>query len=355
LSKIDEQIAAAKAAVLELRASVEALAAAVEAIVPPVLTVRDFGAKGDGKTDDTESLRLAFSAGVFRIPAGRYMVDATKTLLLPVGAEVVMDPDTILQVIPNASPKYCVLRTTARNKILGGQVLGDRQNHTYVDTGDKYRTHEWGYGIHVQGTDCEVDGTIISDCTGDGLAVSGDDQVIRNVISRNNRRQGLSLFDSRRFRAYDCKFLLTNGAPNGPCCGVDMEPDEGGEIVDAVFERCEASDNARSGFVALARSTVAGNISFTMIDCVTNNNANGTHVKGLNGKVTASIMGGTHVNRAAGARIETGAALRVSGATFAFVGKDRSDFEVTGTDTRTKWDLQVLSGGILTAGLNFYR
>ena len=41
------------------------------------LNVKHFGAKGDGKTDDTEAIKKAFAAGVNNFTPGTYIVNQT--------------------------------------------------------------------------------------------------------------------------------------------------------------------------------------------------------------------------------------------------------------------------------------
>ncbi|MCC7184498.1 MAG: hypothetical protein IT509_13165 [Rhodocyclaceae bacterium] len=63
--------------------------------VPNIKNVRDFGAAGDGVTDDTAAFRLAMSAlrssggGTFYIPTGTYIISAT--IFVPSGATVTGD------------------------------------------------------------------------------------------------------------------------------------------------------------------------------------------------------------------------------------------------------------------------
>ena len=50
---------------------------------PLVVNVRDKGAKGDGRTDDTEAIQAAIdevggTGGTVLVPSGTYMVDAVK-------------------------------------------------------------------------------------------------------------------------------------------------------------------------------------------------------------------------------------------------------------------------------------
>jgi hypothetical protein len=137
---------------------------------------------------------------------------------------------------------------------------------------------------------------------------------------------------------------------------VDFEPDSG-SITDARLERCTARNN-RAGFLGWVRSTVTGSVDVTLVDCITDNNANGHHASGLNGKVSMKVQGGTHTNRASGVRAETGSTISVDGGTFAFTGKTRTPFTLTGTDSRTKYDLYVPAAtvpGKIVAGTNTYK
>jgi len=65
----------------------------LHAIEPPQgyhRDVRDFGAKGDGTTDDTAAIQAAMDAGDVYLPPGYYRV--TKTLVLHEGISMVGKP-----------------------------------------------------------------------------------------------------------------------------------------------------------------------------------------------------------------------------------------------------------------------
>ena len=84
---------------------------------PLVVNVKDKGAKGDGRTDDTEAIQAAIddvggTGGTVLVPGGTYMVDAVdkqRRLALRTDMTLELAKDAILKAIPNDSRKYSVL------------------------------------------------------------------------------------------------------------------------------------------------------------------------------------------------------------------------------------------------------
>jgi hypothetical protein len=280
-----------------------------------------------------------------------YLIDAAKGLKITV--PVVLDPKAILVEKANSLARDCLVEVVA-GSISGGQIMGDRDNHIFDDPNS---TDEWCYGLRLSGNGTKASNITVSSCTGDGIGVTGDDVVLDHVVSQGNRRNAVSVFACKGFRAFDCTFADTSGAQYGPCAGIDFEPDSG-SITDARLERCVARNN-RAGFLAWVRQTVSGNVDVTLVDCITDNNANGVHAKGLNGKATIHVQGGKHTNRSCNCRVESGSAFDIAGCTFGFTGKDRTDFTLTGMDSRTKYDIQFptttgLPNGVAKVGTNSY-
>lgn len=73
-------------------------------------SVKDFGARGDGKTDDTKAIIAALKANVNRrityFPAGNYRV--SDTVLVPAGSRLVGEAWSTLSGTANSSPKHKV-------------------------------------------------------------------------------------------------------------------------------------------------------------------------------------------------------------------------------------------------------
>jgi parallel beta-helix repeat protein len=203
----------------------DSVAFASLAVPAGAINVRNHGAKGDGVTDDTNAIQKVIdqvpAGGTVYVPAGRYLIDAEKSLVLKSNMRFQMHHDAIMVVKPTANSHYAVFLVKKVNsvEIAGGQLLGDRNKH-------KGSSGEWGYGISIGGGQhFKVHDMKISNMWGDGIATGlyADDIVIQRVLSTNNRRQGLSITRSTNVQVLDSEFSYTNGTL--PEYGIDIEPD----------------------------------------------------------------------------------------------------------------------------------
>ena len=146
---------------------------------------------------------------------------------------------------------------------------------------------------------------------------------------------------------------MTGNPGTNPRCGVDIEPDSGW-AEDVVFEDCDITDNEVTGFVAWIRQEVVGGVRGLKITNCRISGTNAVHMKALAGSIGAEISG-CQIKRGGGTgmRIETGATVAVNDCTFA-TPSDRADFTLTGTDSRTRYDIYLLNGGRASVGTNRY-
>lgn len=244
------------------------------------VSVLDFGAKGDGVTDDTAALNAAAAAAagkaLLHVPAGTYMVDGTNNSIasgptsggwvLPSDTHVIMAAGAAITVKTNALAGYtAILIADADNvTIRGGQVIGDRLNHTYNNVFDtlanlnagvyrtktindgtnlfadgqtayvtadggnngtylktagvwnktsgalpNYYTHEFGFGVEVVGsTNVLIEGVVMKNFTGDGAIVLNRSTAQQAMNVRfegctfdSNRRQGISFITGKALQA----------------------------------------------------------------------------------------------------------------------------------------------------------
>lgn len=281
------------------------------------IDVRDHGAKGDGLSDDTAAIQAAIDAlpndgGTVYVPAGAYVVDATRSVRLRSRMLLSMADDAKLIAKPNAAPRsYVLLGEQLQDvEISGGRIVGERDSHLGA-------SGEWGHGIRLSGC---VGATIrnihVSRCWGDGISAGGNmlkgaasrpgrDLLIADVVSTGNRRQGLTLGSYRGARVVDSEFSDTSGTP--PAAGIDIEPDV--DVArDIVIDNCLVRGNRgpgiqlykRAAAVTISRCTIERNrgegiLGLAAIDCV----FSGNRIRG-NGSRGVSLRANSRNVRMAG-------------------------------------------------------
>ena len=204
--------------------------------------VRNFGAKGNGATNDTAAIQKAINSlpstgGVVVIPPGTYGIDAVTSLKLKSNVTLQMTPTTVLGVIPNAAAHYEVLSVggVSNVNINSGVLYGDRLTH-------KATTGEHGFGVAILGSsNVTVTGTASNNMWGDGyyigngptfgssLKTLSTNVKLIDVSADNNRRQGISLTSGKDISIVRAKLTNTKGA--APSAGIDIEPNGSSDTV----------------------------------------------------------------------------------------------------------------------------
>lgn len=200
-----------------------------------VVNVKDKGAKGDGKTNDTAAIQAAINqvagkskqvAGKSKtvlVPAGIYMIDALTSLKLKSNMTFQMESGAVLKAITNSAETYNIImiESVSNVNVIGGTLQGERATHTGS-------SGEWGMGLSIyDGHNIVIDGVTAKDCWGDGFYQAGDapqstNITLRGVVSDNNRRQGLSIENVDGMVVQNSIFKNTNGT--APMAGIDIEP-----------------------------------------------------------------------------------------------------------------------------------
>jgi parallel beta-helix repeat protein len=246
------------------------------------VNVKNFGARGNGTHNDTAAIQSAIdslpsSGGTVFVPAGRYMIDATKALKLHSHTRLKLDPDAELRVIPNGASRYWVVKVHNANnvEIVGGKMTGDRARH-------KGTRGEWGYGINISGSDhVLVRNVHLSEFWGDGMWIGALGRngsldrsnyvTLNNVTSSHNRRQGLSIGPAQHVYIVNSTFKDTKGTL--PEAGIDFEPQEQGPADTIRLENNLISGNNGNGIemhahvsqVTFAGNTFSGNRGFGLM------------------------------------------------------------------------------------------
>lgn len=249
------------------------------------LGASNYGAIGDGNTDDTEALQRFLDAvsqtgrvgsiapGVYRITS-RLFVGSNTRLAMHGATLLCFDPALGSGGYNNDVPMLDI--TNGHDVLIEGGTLDGRKG-SFAET-------EFKAGIGMYGSrNVTLRDVTAVDCKGDGFHISLYDAAIaspygcQNVvmercIADRNHRQGLSIISLESGRFTDCTFANTSGT--NPQSGVDIEPNSPGEFVSNVhFERCHFDNNSGSGLIV---STVAGGElvqhSISAHDCTMNNN-----------------------------------------------------------------------------------
>ncbi|MFC3267547.1 right-handed parallel beta-helix repeat-containing protein [Vulcaniibacterium thermophilum] len=346
---------------------------AMAAYVPPTrtrgstrLNVRNYGAVGNGSTNDTAAIQRAINAlpstgGTVYIPAGTYMIDAVKSIRLRSKMHLQLDPGAKLVAIPNAALKaYVVLADKVTDiEISGGQIIGERYRHQRTDG-------EWGHAIFIRGSKrVTIRDIRVADCFGDGISLGAapvwqsapiysEDVAIANVVSTNNRRQALTIGRAKYVEVRDSEFSNSNGVK--PQTGIDIEPDEGGVAYKINIQDCVIKGNKTYGMLAYK-----GAQSVTVRNCTIERNGSCGLV--TVGARSVTISANTvRDNSATGIFIQDGTnGCTISGNTFydnylRLGDQDRTAFTLTGYSSRIERDI-LRRGTItgLTIGTNYYR
>lgn len=226
------------------------------AIGSATVNVRNAGARGDGSHDDTAAFQAAInslpsSGGTVAVPAGRYMINALTSIKMRSHTRLKLDPAAQLVAIPNNQTRYYVVKVWGVNdvEVTGGQIIGERAKH-------RGNTGEWGMGLDVRTSDnVYVHDLKVSDCWGDGVfvgstgkrgsAVPASNVTFKNIVSTNNRRQGMSITVADKIFVYNSVFSNTNGT--APQAGIDIEPMGQGDASNVRIEKSTMTGNVGNG------------------------------------------------------------------------------------------------------------
>ena len=223
----------------------------------------DFGAVGDGQTDDTQAIQRAIDkvagsgGGTVYIPSGTYLINpiahrTVQGLVMKNNVTLRLADDAVLKAIPTWATHYSLISfiDVQNANLIGGTLIGERNEHTG-------RGGEWGHGVNIQsGHDVVIENVVSRDFWGDGFYIgqsweNRDTHSIRvwlcNVTADNNRRQGLSIVDGQNIHVLNSTFTNTNGI--SPQAGVDIEPEAGNLVDDVEIRDSKIAGNSGDGIV----------------------------------------------------------------------------------------------------------
>ena len=231
------------------------------------------GVDPTGVMDSTVGLQAAFTAAraqggkmkTLRIQTGTYKL--TNTLITGSNLHVICEAGVTLDFsgLPNETTT-CISLAAQSNvyfEMNGATIKGARATATPSIEGSSSGFTLYGAKNVV------IRQAICTDCTTDGIYIAGDlgssgpaqNVLIDQCVCTNNRRNGLSITHARNVLILGGLFDNSNGAPNGPFAGIDIEPDAGQTAASITLVGVRTSNNAGAGllFVPSASSSVVGN------------------------------------------------------------------------------------------------
>lgn len=241
------------------------------------VSVLKYGAKGNGRTDDTQAIQNAINKNSYvYIPDGVYMINGLNGLRPKSNQVIVLSKNAVLKMIPSNSDFDCMFYISGVTNvhIEGGTIIGDKAFRTNINDGN-------GAGINIisESSSITIKNMQIKDFWGDGVIIGNEsaskDIIIESVICSNSRRQGILIRNANNILVKDCLFENTSGI--GSESGINIITDLGHPINNIYITNCMAINNAGCGMII---SGSIGEIKHIEIkNCYFNNNTQGVYLE----------------------------------------------------------------------------
>jgi hypothetical protein len=240
-------------------------------------TVKQFGAKGDGTTDDTTAIQNALTASsgtTLYFPAGTYQVFP---LTVPSNSRIIFSGDATLRAIAGYTTFQRLLTLYRASNIViegNGGVIQMLKS--------EYTSGEFRHGVYIGGcTNVVINSLVVKDTGGDGFYIgpgatnleNSNLITLNNCVSDNARRNGLSITAAYDVWINGGEYKNTIGTQPG--FGIDLEPNTSdNELYNINISNVSTSNNEHGSiqFVFGAHgATAAKNTSVNVTNCYSYN------------------------------------------------------------------------------------
>ncbi len=189
---------------------------------------------GFNAVDSTAALQAAFDSKAKRIIIpymGKPWI--VRPLMLRSDQEIDIAPGVVILAkrgeFRNLQDSLFTARDISNVTVRGYGATLRMWKHDYENP--PYKKGEWRMGIQIQGSkNVLIEGLRVENTGGDGFYIDGGSTrlwsegiTIRDCVSENNHRQGISVISAVNLTVENCTFSDTNGT--APEAGIDLEPD----------------------------------------------------------------------------------------------------------------------------------
>jgi len=234
-----------------LQAGTGAVTRTVQAKLRDVVSVKDFGAVGDGVADDTAAIQAALNnGGDIYIPDGTYV---TLPLTASSNTRLNLSANTILKAKTGYGVNDRLLNVinVTNFQMWGGTIQMLRAEYAGV-------VNEQRHCVIVSGSsDVKFVGVTAIDSGGDGFYIGGAgacvNVLLQDCVADNHFRNSCSITRGSNIQVVRGRFSRANGtteAPFGPWAGIDVEPNAGTTLSGVVIDGAEVYDNDGVGILA---------------------------------------------------------------------------------------------------------
>jgi len=227
-----------------------------KAVVSSSFNVKNYGAKGDGVTDDRTAIQSAINAastkggGTVYLPDGKYMVSLSTSgtgLNLASNIKLELSSGAELRAIKTSLTNYRFINMSnvSNVEITGGRIIGDWAAR-------KPATSEYGRGICLyNSTNVRIHDVEISDFIGDGIYVSGNSSgsggasvkvVIEDFVIHDCCRNGISIISAKDLVIQNGNIYNITGTM--PKSFIDVEPNNNTQYAQNIYVKNIKGQNA---------------------------------------------------------------------------------------------------------------
>lgn len=235
-----------------------AVSRTVQSKLRDVVSVKDFGAVGDGVTDDTAAIQAAVTfaraqGGESRKlywPRGTYLI--TNTITIGTNQSIEFDPGVTINLVPASNVETTSLFVAANQSEIyfngNGAVINGTRTGAVIE-GD-------AAAFFIYGSDnVTIRDFVINNFATDGITLTGDttgsgacrNVLIENCYVNNARRNGMSIISAQGCVVIGGEYNGSNGAPAGPWAGIDIEPNTDCFLEDVTLIGVNTIGNAGAG------------------------------------------------------------------------------------------------------------